>query len=237
MNSYLIATIKSWNIENCEKLISKFPDCKFSLISDPKKFTKDLLESIKPDYVFLPHWSWIIPKDIYEDYNCVVFHMTDLPFGRGGSPLQNLLIRGIYQTKISAIKVCADLDAGPVYIKEPFDISKGSADEILRRASDVVFKHMIPRFLTEDLTPCEQTGEIVTFKRRTPDQSEIPEGLTQKQLYDYIRMLDGEGYPAAFMRLGTGRMLFTDATYEDNMVMSRARFVPSDKEKLKDDMQ
>jgi len=28
--------------------------------------------------------------------------MTDLPFGRGGSPFQNLIARGIYDTKIIA---------------------------------------------------------------------------------------------------------------------------------------
>ena len=40
--------------------------------------------------------------------------MTDLPYGRGGSPLQNLIVRGHKETKISAIKVVKELDAGPV---------------------------------------------------------------------------------------------------------------------------
>ncbi len=39
-----------------------------------------------------------------------------------------------------------------------------------------------------------QQGEPVIFTRKTSEQSEIPGGLSQRQLYDYIRMLDGEGY-------------------------------------------
>jgi methionyl-tRNA formyltransferase len=44
--------------------------------------------------------------------------MTDLPFGRGGSPLQNLISRKIYNTKLSAIRVVKELDAGPVFLKK-----------------------------------------------------------------------------------------------------------------------
>jgi len=37
---------------------------------------------------------WIILKEIFENYEIILFHMTDLPYGRGGSPLQNLIVRG-----------------------------------------------------------------------------------------------------------------------------------------------
>jgi len=43
--------------------------------------------------------------------------MTDLPFGRGGSPLQNLIERGIKKTKISAIKVDGGIDTGDIFFK------------------------------------------------------------------------------------------------------------------------
>ena len=86
----VIATVKSWNIRNAEKLIEDCPGWNVSLITDKYKLAAQL-EASNPDFVFFPHWSWKIPPSIYENYNCVVFHMTDLPFGRGGSPLQNLI--------------------------------------------------------------------------------------------------------------------------------------------------
>ena len=44
--------------------------------------------------------------------------MTDLPYGRGGSPLQNLIVRGWKETKVLALKVVEELDAGPIYYKK-----------------------------------------------------------------------------------------------------------------------
>ena len=94
MADYVIATIKSWNINNCRKLAEQFPDHNFRIVTEKEELTYKTLSDIKPEFVFFPHWSWLIPEEVYEHFNCVVFHMTDLPFGRGGSPLQNLLVRG-----------------------------------------------------------------------------------------------------------------------------------------------
>lgn len=220
MGKYVIATTKSWNIDNAHKLKSRYPDEDFFIITAKEDLTKSFLTEINPQYVFFPHWSWIMPPEIYENYRCVVFHMTDLPYGRGGSPLQNLLVRGIYKTKVSAIAVEEGIDTGAIYFKEPMDISSGNADDILKRVSDIVFEKMIPRFIGKEPVPVKQEGEVVSFKRRTPNDSEIPDGLSQRQLYDYIRMLDGEGYPAAYKDVGDIRIYFRNAQLVDETVLA-----------------
>lgn len=225
MAQYVIATIKSWNIENSRKLTEAFPDDTFYVITEKEELTLDRLNEINPRYVFFPHWSWIIPQEIFDSFECVVFHMTDLPFGRGGSPLQNLLVRGIYETKLSAIKVEKGVDTGPVYLKKEMDISTGNADEILSKISSIIFEQMIPEFINGHLVPHEQTGEVVAFKRRTPEQSQIPEGLTQRQLYDYIRMLDGEGYPTAYKDMGDVRVYFRNARFDGENVHAETEVV------------
>lgn len=219
----VIATLKSWNIENSKKLIKKYSGKhNIFLITSKEKLTEEVLSDIKPDYIFFPHWSYIISADIYEKYECVVFHMTDLPFGRGGSPLQNLIVRGIYDTKVSAIRVGKGVDTGPIYMKEQINISEGNATDIFRRISDMVFEKMIPVFLSsEKMQPVEQSGEIVSFKRRTPLESKIPNGLNQRQLYDFIRMLDGEGYPRAYIKNGSEKMEFYSAEYIDGVTSAK----------------
>lgn len=219
----VIATLKTWNIEYSKKLIKKYQgEHRISLITSKEELTEEVLSDINPDYVFFPHWSYIIPAKIYEKYECVVFHMTDLPFGRGGSPLQNLIVRGIYDTKVSAIKVRKGVDTGPIYMKEPINISEGNANDIFSKISEIVFEKMIPTFLSgEKINPIEQSGEIVTFKRRTPLDSMIPNGLSQRQLYDFIRMLDGEGYPRAYIKNGLERIEFYSANYNDGVVSAK----------------
>ena len=179
-------------------------------ITSKSDLTVETLEKINPKYVFFPHWSYIIPSKIYENFNCVIFHMTDLPFGRGGSPLQNLIARKIYKTKISAIGCVKTLDGGDVYLKRDFDISEGSAPTLYRQAGEIV-SDMIDEIIRTSPEPVPQTGNIVEFKRRTPEESDISKLRDIRSVYDYIRMLDADGYPHAFLQNGNIRMEFQNA--------------------------
>ena len=61
--------------------------------------------------------------------------MTDLPYGRGGSPLQNLIVRGHNDTMISAKEsVKKILIQGWWLPKKPLSLL-GSAEEIFIRAN------------------------------------------------------------------------------------------------------
>jgi len=152
-----------------------------------------------PDYVFFPHWSYIINEEIYKNFNCIIFHMTDLPFGRGGSPLQNLLERKIYNTKISAIKCTQGLDTGDIYLQRDFDISYGSAESIYLRAAEIA-SEMIDEIIMTNPRTKPQSGTVVSFKRREASQSNISSLSDLESVYNYIRMLDAPGYPRAFIK-------------------------------------
>ena len=117
------------------------------------------------DYIFVPFWSWYIPVEIYDNWEVVVFHMTDLPFGRGGSPLRNLIIRGYKKTMICAIRCVKEIDAGAVYCRSELDISYGTADEIYSRADKIIREKMIPYILEVRPKPRPQEGKPVYFER------------------------------------------------------------------------
>lgn len=219
---YLIATIKSWNIEKAQAFAGAKPELQVKIVTDKEELTYNLVRKFNPRYIFFPHWSWIIPREIYDNFECVVFHMTDLPFGRGGSPLQNLIERGIYQTKVTAIRVVKELDAGPIYLKQDLDL-QGSASEIFRRAAEIIFEDMIPYIIGNEPACIPQKGEIVMFNRRTLEQSNIAELSSLTKVYDYIRMLDAEGYPLAFVEAGRLNVEFSDAKLEKDYVSATAR--------------
>lgn len=223
----IIATIKSWNIKNFFVLKNKFNEIDFFLIDNKEKLTKEYIKKINPDYLFFPHWSWKIPEEIYKNYKCIVFHMTDLPFGKGGSPLQNLIIKGIKQTKISAIDVSKELDSGNIYIKKDLDISIGSAEEIFIKASRIIFFEMIPYIIKNNPTPKKQVGKEVIFKRRKPNESNIlnQKKLDLEKLYDFIRMLDAKNYPLAFIKLENLKIEFSEIHIKNNKLVGRFEVV------------
>jgi len=218
--SNVIAFNRSWCQELPKRLKSKTRK-KFLIINHKEKMNKSYLDSINVENIFFPHWSYIIPEKIYTNYRCIIFHMTDLPYGRGGSPLQNLIVRGHKETIISAIQCVKELDAGPIYLKKPLSL-KGSAEEIFMRASRVVEK-MIIEILDTDPTPVPQEGEVVNFKRRTPEEGNWSKVESLDMVFDYIRMLDAESYPPAFINIGKYKLEFTGASQKVDAVYATVK--------------
>lgn len=221
--SYIILSEKKWNARLGDRL-SKRINAGWYLIKSKEDFQQAKLAEIDPAMIFIPHWSYIIPQQIFQKYECIVFHMTDLPYGRGGSPLQNLIVRGVTETKISAIRVVKELDAGPVYLKRPLCLH-GSAEEIFLRA-DSIMEEMIVDIITKGIKPSEQIGDVVKFARRTPDESSIENLDSIKSVYDYIRMLDADGYPSAYLDHNGFKYEFTRAQLKaDNSVEAHVRIL------------
>lgn len=120
-------------------------------------------------YVFLLNWSERLTGDVLERYEVVNFHCTPLPYGRGGHPIEGMILAGHESTVITAHRVTAQLDAGPIYCtRGPISLS-GSKEDICERFIEPVAEMM--RWIMEtNPTPQPQVGEPVYFKRLSPDE-------------------------------------------------------------------
>jgi methionyl-tRNA formyltransferase len=209
--------------DELEADLRTIPGTEVTRFRSREELTTAALGAIQPRYVFFPHWSWKIPADIFENHECVIFHMTDVPFGRGGSPLQNLIVRGIRDTKVTALRCVAEMDAGDVYMKSPLSLD-GTAEEILRRAGDITGE-MIKCILRDNPIPLPQSGEVTTFRRRTPEEGNIADLMDLERVYDYIRMLDADGYPRAFMETDDLLLEFDSARLRPDFVEATVRIM------------
>jgi methionyl-tRNA formyltransferase len=82
---------------------------------------------------------------------------------------------------------------------------------------------MIVQILQRHPRPRPQVGGPTTFKRRTPEESNLAKAQTLQQVFDMIRMLDAEGYPSAFLEIGAFRIEFTRASRKTDHLMVDAR--------------
>lgn len=185
--------------------------------------TREHLEALSPQYIFFPHWSWRIPDEIHHRFECVVFHMTDLPYGRGGTPLQNLIVRDHKETVLSALHCVTELDAGPIYLKRPLSLA-GTAEDILLRATDLM-QDMIVEIVRRHPVPKPQEGEPTVFERRRREDGNLEPLDRLEQIYDYIRMLDAEGYPPAFLETDHFRFEFGEANLVAGAVQAKVRII------------
>jgi len=205
---YAVCTVMPWNADAFHRRTPSLAG-DWHMIDDPARLSLDALSRLAPRYLFFPHWSWRVPNEILSQYECICFHMTDVPYGRGGSPLQNLIMRGHATTMLTALRMTDEIDAGPVYLKRPLSLD-GRAEEIFVRAADLVYE-LIAEIITKEPVPIPQTGPPVVFRRRTPEESLLPQETGGAALYDFIRMLDAPTYPKAFIEWGDLRLEFDHA--------------------------
>lgn len=223
---YVVAGHHAWSREAFDIVVASMPGV-WTFISEPRDLAPGLLERIDPRYIFFLHWSHKVPAEILSRYECVCFHMTDVPYGRGGSPLQNLILAGHTSTVLTALRMVESFDAGPVYYKVPLSL-EGTAAEIYRRTMRLA-SSLIPRFIAEEPAPVQQSGTPTVFRRRKPEDSALPPDSSTRAVYDFIRMLDAEGYPRAFVRHGVLRLEFSDASIApDGAVEARVRIQTSE---------
>lgn len=223
---YVVATLKPWNIKIYNEKIKHYPG-EWHLITEPNELTVEKIRALNPRYIFFPHWSDIVDDEILKMVECVCFHETDLPYGRGGSPIQNLIARGHKETVVTAFRMTSELDAGPIYLKRKLSL-EGLAEEIFIRASRVV-ADMIRLIVTENIMPIEQTGKATFFKRRTPQESEISLSCADLHcLFDHIRMLDADGYPRAFFERGGFRYEMTRPALKADHIVADVKIYKTD---------
>ena len=182
-------------------------------ITSQKRFIRNKIvlkeiKKINPQRIFFIHWSTLIPKDLYLNYECIQFHCANLPKFRGGSPVQNQILKGLKKTKLCAFKVEKKLDSGDLCLKKDLNLN-GSAEDIFKRIENIAFKEIKTSLIKKNLKFKKQNGKSSFFKRRNPYQSKIPNNINKiTKIYDYIRMLDAKKYPRAFLNLKNFKVEF-----------------------------
>ncbi|WP_316863027.1 methionyl-tRNA formyltransferase [uncultured Cohaesibacter sp.] len=224
MSKIVIASSKDW-FEKAEKS-AEFDQLDVHWIHNKHDLTIERLEDLQPRYIFFPHWNWIIPEEIYQPYECIVFHTAPLPYGRGGSPIQNLILRGFTSSPVCALRVTGILDGGPIYDRREVSLD-GTIEAIFSRIATCV-EDLIVSICRDEPLPEPQSGDIVEFSRRVPADSALSQDLSRSDLYDRIRMVDGAGYPKAFIQFGDYRLELSEADFSQGTLSAKVTFHATD---------
>ena len=221
MINYIVASSKDWFKEHPKS--EEYEELNFIEISNKEDLKLEYLEKINPRYIFFPHWNWKVSSEIYERFECVVFHTAPLPYGRGGSPIQNLILKGLKNSPVCALKMTDILDGGPIY--DSFEVSlDGTISEIFSRIATCVEK-LIVLICQNNPHPIEQNGEVIAFKRLSNSDNELLSNHSIKELYDRIRMVDGLDYPRAFINYGNHKIEFSEACLDGNHLLAKVKII------------
>lgn len=192
------------------------------IYSTPEELAQEHWAHTDIDMLFFPHWSHIVSDEILESVECVCFHATPLPFGRGGSPIQNMIKRGFKETELCALRMTREIDAGPVYARMPVSL-EGRAIDIFDRLYQASAQ-MMEKMITTPGLPLEQSGEVTWFNRLGIEDNRLPEAGTLDALFDHIRMTDSPLYPYAWLNHGEWTLEFRNARLGTDHVTAEVVF-------------
>lgn len=182
----------------------------------------DIFEKIKPDVTFFFHWSDVVSKQIYSAYKCIVVHTSPLPDFKGGSPLQNQILSKRETSQVNLIEMKDPVDSGDVFCSEQVSL-QGSISDIWVMVSKITAK-LIKFYIEQRPIPTPQTGVGKTYKRIKNNEIILKKETSLLDVYDKIRMVDGSGYPNAFVIFDGFKLEFSRATINNkNEILSDVR--------------
>lgn len=168
----------------------------------------DRSELTRGNILFLVSCSKLIARDDRDRYDHVmVLHASDLPKGRGWSPLVWDILAGKEELTVSLLTAEDGVDTGAIWAKQRFRVPKHALhDEINSRLFDAELELMdtgikMVRF-GEPSAP-QPDGGSSYHQRRRPEDSRLDPTRPLAELFDQIRVADPERYPAFFDLHGT----------------------------------
>ena len=93
---------REWAL-NIYDALANNTDHTYLIIRSQAQFDEDSLRDFKPDLILFYGWSWYVAETLLQDYTCLMLHPSPLPKYRGGSPIQNQIIAGEKNSKVSSV--------------------------------------------------------------------------------------------------------------------------------------
>ena len=76
--------------------------------------------------------------------------------------------------------------------------------------------------------PLKQEGKVVKFSRLKNKDNKILDKYSIKEIYDRIRMVDGEGYDRAYIKFGNYKLELSNSTIKNKKLLAKIKLYRSD---------
>ena len=190
----LIDNKSSWfweYIENLEIRISKLGfECK--ILNNPNNVTSgDILIMLSCKKKF---------DRLYLNKHNLVIHESELPKGRGWSPLTWQILENKNKIPICLFEADQKIDNGNVYFRDTIDLLGFELINEIREKQAIKSFELVLKFLNEkkNLTGEVQKGEPTYYKKRSSENSRLDINKTIIENFNLLRVVDNIRYPAFF---------------------------------------
>ena len=159
-------------------------------------------EALGGDILFLISCHEVVAADIRARYqHTLVIHASDLPRGRGWSPMIWAVVAGAREITVTLLEAVDRVDAGAIWLQERIQLE---GHELYDELNELLFSAEL-RLMTaavrnaQAIKPRVQDEAGATYyPRRTPADSRLDPQRTLAEQFDLLRVCDPQRYPAFF---------------------------------------
>ena len=166
------------------------------------------------DLCFYLACSQVAPAEILNRFERnLVVHESDLPLGRGWSPLSWPIIEGASDIAVTLFEAEPSVDSGVIYAQEWLHFD---GTELLRDEQAVATINLCRNFIAEYpasvVRGLQQLAPESRYRRRTRADSALDPDVPLAEQFDLLRVVDYERHPATLeLREGKYR-IFSERT-------------------------
>lgn len=157
------------------------------------------------DVAFFLSCEQIIKKEVRDrNTHNLVIHASALPKGKGWSPTTWKILEGENEIPLTLFEAVDKVDAGDVYATGAISLEGHELIDEVRQKEGKAIVDLALSFVDRypNIVGKPQEGEESFYPRRTPKDSELDPNKSLVELFDMLRIVDNERYPAFFTHRG-----------------------------------
>ena len=144
-----------------------------------------------PDMVVVVSYGVILRDNVLNSAPIINIHPSDLPKYRGPSPIRTAIFNGDTTSAVCLMQLVAEMDAGPIFMRTPFEIGENDTNEIIEKRVSQIGSDMLVEYLNspEKYKPVAQSGEPTFTRKFTGDDEIIDWTKPVREIHNQIRAL------------------------------------------------
>ena len=192
-------------LDNTNDWIKKYIK-KSQLLNKSKKFYSKMFTNYKNiknyDIVFVLGYTRILsPIFLKKNKLNLVVHASNLPRGKGFSPIQWQILKNKKRISFCLFKAEKKLDSGEIYEKHSLLFKGTELYDRIRYMQAKATIQIISSFLKKypKLVSRKQKGQSTFYRRRTYKDSKLNINKSIKKLFNQMRIANNQDWPAYFI--------------------------------------
>lgn len=190
----LVDNRNSWYVPFAHELKEKL-----NKITDSTSVIHDHSDVKKGDILCLVSCEKIF-RNLELNHTNIVVHESDLPKGKGWSPVSWQVLEGINSIPVTLFEANKDIDSGIIYFQDFIELDGLELLDEIKTKQGLITNRLIEKFIASYpvIKGRKQVGKSTFYKKRTSKDSELDINKTIKEQFNLLRIVDNKRYPAYF---------------------------------------